>query len=108
MLPEPAELAARVANLGGVLFTEFTLAGLVLAFGLAAVSQRLTDEARERLAVAASLAVVVWFAGPAATLALVAWTLAFAASVEVGVGRPPVRAVALALLGVLVAGPILA
>jgi hypothetical protein len=108
MLPEAADLAMRAANLRDILFTEFALAGLVLALLLAATAGRLGAEARERLAIAVSLAVVVWFAGPAAALALVAWAIAFVASVEAGVARPVARVGAGLLLAALVAGPVLA
>jgi hypothetical protein len=108
MLPEAADLAMRAANLRDILFTEFALGGLVLALLLAASAGRLGTEARERLAVALSLATVVWFAGPAAALALVAWAIAFVASVEAGVARPVARVGAGLLLAALVAGPVLA
>jgi alginate O-acetyltransferase complex protein AlgI len=108
MLPEAAELAARVANLRGILFTEVTLAGLALALGLVAVGRWLSDEARERLVVAASLAVVVWCAGPAPTLVLVGWALAFVAVAELGAERLVARVAAGLLLAALVAGPVLA
>jgi alginate O-acetyltransferase complex protein AlgI len=107
MLPE-ADFAARVANLRSILFTEFALVGVALALVLAAVTGRIRDDARERLVVATSLAVVVWFAGVPATLALLAWTIAFALAVELGVERRALRAVAVALLAVLVVAPVLA
>ena len=57
MLLDAADLAARAANLRTILFTQVTAVGL---------------------------AVVVWFAGPAVTVVLVAWTLAFVGAVELG------------------------
>jgi alginate O-acetyltransferase complex protein AlgI len=82
--------------------------GLVSALVLAAVAGRIRDAARERLVVAVSLAVVVWFAGMPATIAFVAWTVAFAVVVELGVETRLLRAVAVVLLGVFVAAPVLA
>ena len=91
-----------------ILFTEFTLVGVVVALVLAAVAARVSAAARERLVVATSLALVVWFAGVPATAAFVAWALAFAVAVEVGVSSVPARGAALALLAVFVAAPVVA
>jgi alginate O-acetyltransferase complex protein AlgI len=106
MLPEAADLAFRAANLRSILFTEFAATGLALALALGAAGRWLSSEARERLVVAASFAVVVWFAGPVVTLVLVAWALAFATAVELGVTMPAARAGAAALLVALVVGPV--
>src|SRR5262245_61814643 len=84
MLREAAELAARIANLRAILFTEVTSIGLLLAAGLAVASTRLSGEARERLVIAVSLAIVVWIAGPAVALVLGVWSVGFVAVVELG------------------------
>jgi hypothetical protein len=104
----PTDLAARAENLRTILFTEFTAIALVLAVGLAAAGRWLSAEARERLVVAASLALIVWFAGPTVTAVAVGWGLAFAIAVELGVERTSVRLVAAGLLVVLVVAPVLA
>jgi D-alanyl-lipoteichoic acid acyltransferase DltB (MBOAT superfamily) len=108
MLPEAADFAARVANLRSILFTAFTLVGLALAAVLAVAAGRIRADARERLVVAVSLAVLLWFAGMPATLAFVAWTVAFGLAVELGVEMRALRAVAVALLVVFVVAPVLA
>ena len=108
MWPSVADLAIRAAHLRAILFTELTLAGLAAAAVVALVGRRLGPAARERLAVGASLALVVWFAGPGATSALVAWALALVAVVEAGGASGAARAAVAVLLAVLVAAPVLA
>ncbi len=100
------DFAARVENLRTILFTEFTVIALVLAVGLAAAGRWLSAESRERLVVAASLALVVWFAGPLVTVVAVAWALAFAAAVELGAAHASGRLAAAALLAALVVAPV--
>src|SRR5262245_4822356 len=104
----PTDLAARVENLRTILFTEFTATALVLALALAAMGRWLSSDARERLVVATSLAIVVWFAGPTVTAVAVAWGLAFVAAVELGVDRASARVAAAALVAFLVVAPVLA
>jgi hypothetical protein len=108
MLPEAADFAARVANLRDILFTEFTLVALVLALALAAVARRVSEPVRERLVVAASVALVGWLAGVPATAAMVGWALAFVVAAELGATHAVARGVALALLVVLVVAPVTA
>ena len=108
MLPDLAELAARVANLRTVLFTEFTAVGLGLALAVALVGRRLSDAGRERMVIAASLLLVLWFAGPPPTLALAAWAVGFGIAVEAGTVGASGRVAALGLLACLVAAPVVA
>ena len=108
MLPDLAELAARVANLRTVLFTEFTAVGLGLALAVALVGRRVSDAGRERMVIAAILLLVLWFAGPPPTLALAAWAVGFGIAVEAGTVGAPGRVAALWLLASLVAAPVVA
>jgi hypothetical protein len=108
MLPEPADVAARVENLRAILFTEFTATGLVLALVLAGAGRRLSADGRERLVVAASLATVTWFAGPMVALVACAWALTFAGAVELGVTHAIGRLAVAVLIAVLVVAPVAA
>jgi hypothetical protein len=105
----PTDLAARAENLRSILFTEFTAVALVLGLVVAAAGRRLSTDSRERLVVAASLAMLVWFAGPTVTLVMIAWAIAFVVAVDVGAGGLlAARLAAAALVGLLVVVPVLA
>lgn len=105
----PTDLAARADNLRTILFTEFTAVALVLGLVVAAAGRRLSTDARERLVVAASLAMLVWFVGPTVTIVMIAWAIAFVVAVELGAaGLLAARLAAAALLALLVVAPVLA
>jgi hypothetical protein len=88
MLPEGAEVAARLHHLRGILFTEWAIAAIGLALALRVIMRRLDSPAgRERALLAASLAVHVYFASSLATAVLVLHAAAVHAAIERCRGR---------------------
>jgi len=106
MWPDRGELVLRVRNLWGILFTDVALLGLVLVLVVWAGTLVVGDERRERLVAAASLAFVVWFAGPLVSLVLVVWAALFVVAVEIGAASTMGRLAAGALLVALVWAPV--
>jgi alginate O-acetyltransferase complex protein AlgI len=102
MLPTAADLVARTQNLRAIPFTEFTILATVTALSIALAGRGLSGATRERVVVAASLALLVWFVGPLPAAAFIGWAIALWTAVELGTtsiaGRVATALVVLALV----------
>jgi alginate O-acetyltransferase complex protein AlgI len=113
MLPGPADFAVRLRHVQGLLFTEWTVVGVVLALLVWLVAARSrSPAARERLLLGLSIATVIWFASlPVATVVMlhaVACYIAIELSARAWLGVPLLVVLLAAMLVVPVelAGPL--
>lgn len=80
---DQAELARRASHLGSLLFTEFTVVGLLVALLVWWAGGRArTPAARERVLLGASVAVLWWFGSLVIAAAWVLYAVAFHAAVD--------------------------
>jgi alginate O-acetyltransferase complex protein AlgI len=101
-----ADLVARLAHVGGLVFTEFAAVGLLVALVVWVADRRLGAAAREALVLAASLGVLAWFVSPAVAAACVGFAVLFHALVERVPGRWAVAAGVVLLLAAMVVLPV--